>query len=250
MYYFVGYTSNNDWSTSVITMDQYQEKLQKRILSDFNKLELSKKIQLLKDESLVNVRDKELQRVTREKEQLLENHHQLLDREQQLQTNQATLALQLQEANTLLQQAEKSKEALHHELKEERQLSSSLMKQKGKQVTASEENEIIELLKTKLDDEKKEEKKLREELQEEIESLQQQLQQVKDHKEVGVQFDYLIPQSGMCMCVYMVVDMMRLSCFRFDRLECHYSWTEALSSTRRQVSLITLEEIWIQIMLS
>ena len=75
------------------------------------------------------------------------------------------------------------------------------MKQKGKQVTASEKDDIIKSLKTKLDDEKKEEKKLREELLEEIESLQQQLQQVKDHKEVGVQFDYLIPQSGMCVCV-------------------------------------------------
>ena len=210
MYYCIGYTSNNDWSTSEIPLDQYKEKLQKRILSDFNELELSKKIQLLKDESLVKAREDELQRLTKEKKQLQEDHHQLLlrdkeqqEREQQLQTNQATLALQLQEANTLLQQAEKYKEELHKELKEERQLSSSLMKQKGKQVTASEKDEIIESLKTKLDDEKKEEKKLRQELlMEEIESLQQQLQQVKDHKEVGVQFDYLIPQSGMCVCVY------------------------------------------------
>ena len=225
MYYCIGYTSNNDWSTSEIPLDQYQEKLQKRILSDFHKLELSKKIQLLKDESLVKAREEELQSLIKEKKQLQEDHHhQLLlrdkeqqEREQQLQTNQATLALQLQEANTLLQQAEKYKEELNKKLKEERQLSSSLMKQKGKQVTASEKDEIIESLKTKLDDEKKEEKKLREELQEDIESLQQQLQQVKDHKEVGVQFDYLIPQSGMCVCV-LVVDMMCLYCFRFDRL--------------------------------
>ena len=210
MYYCIGYTSNNDWSTSVIPLDQYQEKLQKRILSDFNELELSKKLQLLKDGSLVKAREDELQRLIKEKEQLQEDHHhQLLlrdkeqqEREQQLQTNQATLAQQLQEANTLLQQAEKYKEELHKELKEERQLSSSLMKQKGKQVTAIEKDEIIESLKTKLDDEKKEEKKLRQELLEEIESLQQQLQPVKDHKEVGVQFDYLIPQSGMCVCVY------------------------------------------------
>ena len=209
MYYCIGYTSNNDWSASAIPLDQYKEKLQKRILSDFNELELSKKIQLLKDESLVKAREDELQRLIKEKEQLQEDHHQLLlrdkeqqEREQQLQTNQATLALQLREANTLLQQAEKYKEELHKELKDERQLSSSLMKQKGKQVTDSEKDEIIESLKTKLDDEKKEEKKLSQELQEEIESLQQQLQEVKDHKEVGVQFDYLIPQSGMCVCVY------------------------------------------------
>ena len=197
MYYCIGYTSNNDWSTSVIPLDQYQEKLQKRTLSDFNELELSKKIQLLKDESLVKAREDELQRLTKEKKQLQEDHHQLLlrdkeqqEREQQLQTNQATLALQLQEANTLLQQTEKYKDELHKELKEERQLSSSLMKQKGKQVTANEKDEIIELLKTKLDDEKKEEKELRQKLQEKVESLEQQLQQ------------FIIPQSGMCVCVY------------------------------------------------
>ena len=76
------------------------------------------------------------------------------------------------------------------------------MKQKGKQVTASEKDEVIESLKTKLDDEKKEEKKLRQELQEKVESLEQQ---------------FIIPQSGMCVCV-LVVDMMCLYCFRFDRL--------------------------------
>ena len=53
---------------------------------------------------------------------------------------------------------------LQEELKYERQLSSSLVKQKGKKVTASEKD-------------------------------------IKDHKEVGVQFDYLIPQSGMCVCM-------------------------------------------------
>ena len=234
MYYCIGYTSNNDWSTSEIP-----QKLQER----WDELPSGKEIIRLKQqlkerdeelqkerrmktqhESLVKAREDELQRLIKEKKQLQEDHHQLLlrdkeqqEREQQLQTNQATLALQLQEASTLLQPAEKYKEELHKKLKEERQLSSSLMKQKGKQVTASEKDEIIESLKTKLDDEKKEEKKLRQELLEEIESLQQQLQQVKDHKEVGVQFDYLIPQSGMCVCV-LVVDMMCLYCFRFDRL--------------------------------
>ena len=219
MYYCIGYTKRyigNDWSTSEIPLDQYQEKLQER----WDELPSGKEIMRLKqqlkereeelqkelqeerrmktqDESLVKAREDELQRLIKEKEQLQEDHHQLLlrdkeqqEREQQLQTNQATFALQLQEANTLLQQAEKYKEELHKELKEERQLSSSFMKQKGKQVTANEKDEIIESLKTKLDDEKKEEKKLRQELLEEIESLQQQLQQ------------FIIPQSGMCVCVY------------------------------------------------
>ena len=214
MYYCIGYTrryiGNNDWSTSEIPLDQYQEKLQER----WDELPLGKEIMYLKQqlkereeelhkerrmktqhESLFKAREDELQSLIKEKQLQEDHHHQLLlrdkeqqEREQQLQTNQATLALQLQEANTLLQQAEKYKEELHKELKEERQLSSSLMKQKGKQVTASEKDEIIESLKTKLDDEKKEEKKLRQELQEEIESLEQQLQQ------------FIIPQSGMCVC--------------------------------------------------
>ena len=202
MYYFIGYTSNNDWSTSEIPLDQYQEKLQERWYELPSGKEIMRLKQQLKEreeelqkerrmktqhESLVKAREDELQRLIKEKEQLQEDHQLLLrdkeqqEREQQLHTNQATLALQ---------QAEKYKEELHKELKEERQLSSSLMKQKGKQVTASEKDEIIKSLKTKLDDEKKEEKKLRQELQEKVESLEQQLQQ------------FIIPQSGMCVCVY------------------------------------------------
>ena len=114
-------------------------------------------------------------------------------------------------------QLQKEIDRLQNELKDEKQLSCSLMKQKGKQVAASEKDEIIELLKTKLDDEKNKEKTLREELQKEIESLQHQLlhQQVKDYKDAGVQFDYLISQSGMCVCVCTgIVDMMCLYCFR------------------------------------
>ena len=44
------------------------------------------------------------------------------------------------------------------------------------------------------------EEKLRQELQKKIESLEQQLK-VKDHKEVAVQVDYHIPQTGMCVCI-------------------------------------------------
>ena len=81
---------------------------------------------------------------------------------------------------------------LQNELKEGRQLTSHLMKQKGKEVktdTVSEKNEEIESLKNKVDEEKNEEKNLRQKLQEKVESLQQQLQQ------------FIIPQSGIiCVC--------------------------------------------------
>ena len=81
---------------------------------------------------------------------------------------------------------------------------SHLMKQKVNKVkadTVNEKDEEIELLNNKEDEEKKEEVKLRQELQEKVVSLQQ----------------FIIPQSGMCVCI-LVVDMMCLCCFRFDRL--------------------------------
>ena len=102
-------------------------------------------------------------------------------------TEKESLSQELQEATTLLQ--------------EERQLVSNFMKQEVKTDTASEKDEKIESLKNELDEAKKKEKKLQE-LQEKVESLQQQ---------------FIIPQSGMCVCV-LVVDMMCLYCFRFDRL--------------------------------
>ena len=94
-------------------------------------------------------------------------------------------------------------EKLQQELQEEKHLMSRLMKKKGKEVktdTVSEKNEEIKSLKNKLE----EEKKLRQKLQEKVESLEKK---------------FIIPQSGMCVCVcVLVVYMMCLYCFRFDRL--------------------------------
>ena len=69
----------------------------------------------------------------------------------------------MHEANTQNQLSKKQVEKLQEELKDERQLSSSLIKQKERTTDARDKD-------------------------------------IKDHKEVGVQFDYLIPQSGMCVC--------------------------------------------------
>lgn len=104
--------------------------------------------------------------------------------------------MQLQEATALLQQSEITKsspeqrsEHLQKELKEERQLLSSLIKQRQCKTDP---------LSSNCDEAKEEEERqVREELQQKIEALQQQLQQVKDCKEVAVQFDYLIPHSGI-----------------------------------------------------
>ena len=78
--YCIGYTSDNDWSTSVIPLDQYQDQLRRRILSDWESFTLH-----------LQQRDKEQQLLLQEK---------------------ATLTQQLDDATTLLQQAEKDKSSL------------------------------------------------------------------------------------------------------------------------------------------
>ena len=78
--YCIGYTSDNDWSTSVIPLDQYQDQLRRRILSDWESFRLH-----------LQQRDKEQQQLLQEK---------------------ATLTQQLDDATTLLQQAEKDKSSL------------------------------------------------------------------------------------------------------------------------------------------
>ena len=86
MYYCIGYTSNNVWSTSEILLDQYQEKLQER----WDELPLGIEIMHLKqqlkereeelqmegrmktqDELLVKAREEELQQVIKENRKII-----------------------------------------------------------------------------------------------------------------------------------------------------------------------------------
>ena len=84
------------------------------------------------------------------------------------------------------------------------------------------------------------------ELQLEIKSLQQKLHdQVKVSRDIGVQFDYHLSHPGNSYNGGFCINR-----FRFFRLWWHYGWTEDLSHSRRQPSIIPLGEIWIQIALS
>ena len=108
--YCIGYTSDNDWSTSVIPLDQYQDQLRRRILSDWENLGTGKQLQIFQDRQQLQ-REKEfyeeqLQRERKEKEQIQQDQ----DKEQQqLLQEKATLSQQLDDATTLLEQAEKDK---------------------------------------------------------------------------------------------------------------------------------------------
>ena len=178
----------------MIPLDQYQEKLRRRILSDWEELGLSKEAQLLRGHLQEREREfyqEQLQREIKEKDQIQAD---LQERDEQVQ-EKAALIQKLNEDTTQLKETKATLEAhidqVQKELQEGRQIMSHLMKQKGKEVktdTVCEKDKEIESLKNKMDKEKKEEKKLRQELQEKVESLQQQLQQ------------FIIPQSGMCVC--------------------------------------------------
>ena len=107
--YCIGYTSDNDWSTSVIPLDQYQDQLRRRILSDWENLGLSKEVQLLRGHLQQREREfyeEQLQREIKEKEQIQQDR----DKEQQqLLQEKARPTEQLDDATTLLEQAEKDK---------------------------------------------------------------------------------------------------------------------------------------------
>ena len=111
--YCIGYTSDNDWSTSVIPLDQYQDQLRRRILSDWEKLGIEKQLQIFQDRLQLQREgefyQEQLQREIKEKEQIQQDR----DKEQQLLLQEkATLTQQLDDATTLLQQAEKDKSSL------------------------------------------------------------------------------------------------------------------------------------------
>ena len=111
--YCIGYTSDNDWSTSVIPLDQYQDQLRRRILSDWENLGIEKQLQIFQDRLQLQTEreffQEQLQKEIKEKEQIQQDR----DKEQQqLLQKKATLTQQLDDATTLLQQAEKDKSSL------------------------------------------------------------------------------------------------------------------------------------------
>uniref|UniRef100_A0A1X7T5D3 Uncharacterized protein n=1 Tax=Amphimedon queenslandica TaxID=400682 RepID=A0A1X7T5D3_AMPQE len=98
------YTSDNDWSTSVIPLDQYQDQLRRRILSDWENLQREREFY-----------EEQLQKEIKEKEQIQQDQEK---EQQQLFQEKATLSQQLDDATTLLEQAEKDKSILELEYNE------------------------------------------------------------------------------------------------------------------------------------
>ena len=111
--YCIGYTSNNDWSTSIIPLDQYQEKLQERR----REWEASQRREIDRLTHVLQERERELQEERREKEQVRNRLQQQLEgREQQLQQAQ-------QQGQERERQAREQEQDLQRQLREkERQV--------------------------------------------------------------------------------------------------------------------------------
>ena len=127
MWYFIG--KDIDWSISEIPLDQYQDQLRRRILSDWESLGLGKEVQLLRDHlqdrTESEFSEEQLQREVKEKEEQLE-----------------ALSRRLHDATTLLQEAEKNnsylrtslesyKQQLEQKSQEDERLRQELHKQSG-----------------------------------------------------------------------------------------------------------------------
>ena len=115
--YCIGYTSNNDWSTSIIPLDQYQEKLQERRreweasqpVEPEDRREIDRLTRVLQE------RERELQEERREKEQVRTRLQQQLEgRERQLQQAQQ----QRQEREREIQQGREREQDLQRQSQE------------------------------------------------------------------------------------------------------------------------------------
>ena len=138
--YCIGYTSNNDWSTSIIPLDQYQEKLQERR----REWEASQPVQpedrreidrLTRD---LQERERELQEERREKEQVRNRlQQQLQGRERQLQGRER----QLQQAQQQGQEKDREIQQLQQEGQERERQVQDLQRQLQEREQQLEERE-------------------------------------------------------------------------------------------------------------
>ena len=86
--YCIGYTSNNDWSTSIIPLDQYQEKLQerRREREASQPVEPEDRREIDRLTCVLQERERELQEERREKEQVRTRlQKQLQEKEREIQ---------------------------------------------------------------------------------------------------------------------------------------------------------------------
>ena len=167
--YCIGYTSNNDWSTGIIPLDQYQEKLQerRREWEASQPVEPEDRREIDRLTHVLQERERELQEERREKEQVRTRLQQQLEgRERQLQQAQQ----QGQEREREIQQGrERERQAREREQDLQRQLQE--MQRESGQQRQEREREIQLAMEREQD--------LQRQLQESQQQLQREMQQAQ-----------------------------------------------------------------------
>uniref|UniRef100_A0A1X7TJC6 Uncharacterized protein n=1 Tax=Amphimedon queenslandica TaxID=400682 RepID=A0A1X7TJC6_AMPQE len=119
-------TSDNDWSTSVIPLDQYQDQLRRRILSDWENLGFTKEVQLLRDclqdRTKMEFSEEQLQRDVKGKEELSRRLHDATTLLHQAEKNNAYLRNSLELCNKQLEQKNLEDEQLRQELRKQSEI--------------------------------------------------------------------------------------------------------------------------------
>ena len=185
--YCIGYTSNNDWSTSIIPLDQYQEKLQerRREWEASQPVEPEDRREIERLTRVLQERERELQEERREKEQVRNRLQQQLEgrerqlqqaqqqgqeRERQAREQEQDLQRQLQEKERLVQQAQQKFQSRERESQErERQLQ--------RQVEGGQQRE--QDLQRQLQEREKESQEIERQLQRQVEGGQQREQDLQ-----------------------------------------------------------------------
>ena len=147
--YCIGYTSNNDWSTSIIPLDQYQEKLQERrreweasqpLIDRLTRVLQERERELLEErrekeqvrtrlQQQLEGRERQLQQAQQQgqerdrqaRQQVQDLQRQLQEREQQLQERERESEQQGQERDWEIQQGREREQDLQRQLQESQQ---------------------------------------------------------------------------------------------------------------------------------
>uniref|UniRef100_A0A1X7T7F5 Protein kinase domain-containing protein n=1 Tax=Amphimedon queenslandica TaxID=400682 RepID=A0A1X7T7F5_AMPQE len=138
------YTSNNDWSTSIIPLDQYQEKLQERRreweasqpVQPEDRREIDRLTRVLQE------RERELQEERREKEQVRNRlQQQLQEKERQVQQAQQERERQIQEGREREQDLQKQLQQAQQQVQSRERESQERERQLQRQVEGGQQRE-------------------------------------------------------------------------------------------------------------
>ena len=178
--YCIGYTSNNDWSTSIIPLGQYQEKLQerRREWEASQPVEPEDRREIERLTRVLQERERELQEERREKEQVRNRlQQQLQGRERQLQGRER----QLQQAQQQGQERERQAREQVQDLQRQLQKSQQQLQERDQQVQLRQKRERqarkrVQDLQRQLQEKERESEQQIQETREREQDLQRQLQ--------------------------------------------------------------------------